>query len=130
MKPNTITEWLANGERGMSSNAMCTIIHGIECRAEHSRDTYDHPFDPADLRRCLLFCEKTNVAVEDVRKMAVTSKAWAALVKHWEPLVAMFMREADRFCGGWRGKSWRCPETYKFMCHIRNEAENGGENGR
>ncbi len=42
-----VSEWLKNGKRGASSNAMCQRIFGVSIDAGAS-----HPLDPADLRHC------------------------------------------------------------------------------
>lgn len=99
-----VAAWLANGERGSSSNAMCKRIFGIPESAGKS-----HPYDPADLRRCLLFLDATD-AHDKVSFMLDVSEEWGRLVPRWDELVALFKKEYAK------GKS--APRTYALMKEI------------
>lgn len=99
-----VASWLADGERGLSSEAMCKRIFGIPASAGA-----DHPNDPADLRRCLLFLDATE-AHDKVSFMLDVSEEWGRLVARWDELVSVFREEFAA------GKS--APRTYALMKEI------------
>lgn len=99
-----VAAWLADGERGMSSEAMCKRIFGIPESAGKS-----HPHDPADLRRCLLFLDATE-AHDKVSFMLDVSEEWGRLVARWDELVVVFKEEA--------AQGSRAPRTYALMKEI------------
>lgn len=99
-----VASWLADGERGASSNAMCKRIFGIPASAGA-----DHPHDPADLRRCLLFLDATE-AHDKISLMSDVSEQWGRLVARWGELVPVFREEFAA------GKS--APRTYAMMKEI------------
>lgn len=72
-----VQDWLINGERGSSSNAMCKVFFGVPSTAG-----VNHPLDSADFRRCCLFLATTN-SHDQIHKMSLVSAEWAALVKVW-----------------------------------------------
>lgn len=93
--------WLRDGERGSPSNAMCKQLFGVPESAG-----LDHPLDPDDLRRCLLFIDAVGVH-DRVNEMACVSVAWSCLVGVWPDLVRSFEQEVAA------GKSAR--QTYALM---------------
>jgi hypothetical protein len=104
MRLDKVAAWLADGERGLSSEAMCKHIFGIPESAGK-----DHPHDPDDLRRCLLFLDATD-AHDKVSLMQDVSEEWGRLVARWDDLVAVFKEEA--------AKGSRAPRTYALMKEI------------
>lgn len=106
-----VASWLRDGERGLSSNAMCKQIFGVPVGAG-----VNHPHDPADLRRCLAFLDATE-AHDKVSLMADASEEWTRLVCRWDELLAVFRKEMAE------GKS--APKTYSLM-----EAILGGREGK
>lgn len=100
--PISVQEWLADGERGLSSDALCKKFFGLPKSAGD-----EHPHDPADLRRCVLFLEKTKTH-DRIKEAAEISPAWKALVDVWPTLLATLnneMQKPDRVAS----------ETYKIM---------------
>lgn len=95
-----VVAWLADGARGLSSNAMCKQFFGVPQSAGR-----DHPRDPDDLSRCLAFLDATQ-SHERVSSMSEVSPQWASLVAAWSEIVASFLQERD-------GKS--APKTYELM---------------
>lgn len=77
-------QWLANGERGISSNTIATRLSGIDCMPKNWRK--DHPHDPADFLRC----EKLLDAVPEFRdrlsEMQAESPVWKALYLRWDDI--------------------------------------------
>lgn len=98
---DAVAQWLAEGERGYSSNAMCKHLFGLPGSAG-----IDYPLDPDDLRRCIDFVEATN-AHEIMPRMATVSRHWALLVGAWSELEACLRNEMAS------GKS--APQTLALM---------------
>lgn len=87
-----VANWLAVGERGMSSDAMCKALFGIPAGAGA-----DHPYDPDDLSRCIKFLDAACFAGADrlelVGQMRDVSPEWSTLVEHWQELEESFVNE-------------------------------------
>jgi len=98
--PADVSLWIMEGERGLSSNAMCKAIHGIPADAG-----VDHPHDPDDFRRCVLFLDATG-SRPMLPLLREVSPAWAALVDAWDNIEAAFAEERN-------GKT--APKTYELM---------------
>ncbi len=116
--PAGALQWLAFGERGMSSEALFLRLTGISpgrpSRCEFDeRDRTAHPYDPDDLRRCRLMLEAVPAARARLQEAAELSPAWAALVAIWPELEATMDGETpdwrDPKCGG------TAPATYQLM---------------
>ena len=106
-------QWLANGQRGLSSEAMFTACLGVDARSQTGLGYYSHPRDPDDLCRCVRLIE----AVPDVclvfrEVMPLRSKAWAALIAKWDVLVGTLDREVPDWRTHHRGMA---PETFRAM---------------
>lgn len=98
--PQAVVEWLAGGERGKSSEAICRKMypgildgHGI-----------DHPHDPDDFRRCRLFLKQ--IGASDVECMRGVSPQWTALVDRWAEIEVSFLEEEP---------TGSAPKTYNLM---------------
>ena len=111
--PAAVVEWIRNGQRGLSSEALCKHFFGEPADAgEH------HPVDLADLNRCLVFLDaafgtRTPVQIDSVRSI---SPHWSAYVDHWDELVSLFEKETQ----GAKGGLWKVPETYNLMLKIQD----------
>lgn len=83
-----IHAWLLKGERGLSSETMARAALGI-------RDPrYDrHPLDPDDLRRCMLLVDQAPEVRNAFPRIAQLSKTWAAIIAHWDELIALLREE-------------------------------------
>lgn len=82
--PDPVVRWLADGRRGLSSEAMCKRFYGLQASAGT-----DHPHDPADLHRCVEFLKVTG-SFGKLSLMRDVSPHWAALVKNWEKIYASY----------------------------------------
>ena len=108
--------WLADGERGISSNTMFEYLTGVKATRGWGRS---HPRDPGDFRRCRLLLERVPDLVPLLPRMAEVSPVWAALVAGWDSLCATM----DAECPYWRtGRGGSAPKTYEMMRAIRKEA--------
>ena len=82
-----VQQWLLQGERGLSSEAMCHRFFGVPAIARKN-----HPMDAGDLRRCVLFLDATH-SWSMVELMRDVSPEWARLVGAWGELTGMLREE-------------------------------------
>lgn len=74
----------------------------------------DHPYDPDDLNRCLLFLEAVPEAREHMDKLREISPIWAKLVDRWAEVEASFLDEVGLdWC-----KARSAPKTYALMKSV------------
>ncbi|GAB7082343.1 hypothetical protein [Megalodesulfovibrio paquesii] len=111
--PMEAIQWLANGERGLSSNALFTRLTGVDALGRDKKWWRFHPLDPADFRRCVLLLETVPGFREKLPLMCDVSPQWAALVAHWEELEALLV---DEYPTGF------APKTHECMREILMEA--------
>lgn len=106
--------WLACGERGASSEALFSRLTGVNCTRGY-RDGVakaDHPYDPADFRRCRLMLEACPELEARLNDAAGMSKEWAALIQAWGTLCDTL----DAECPGWRNPyAGSAPKTYSLI---------------
>jgi hypothetical protein len=100
-----ITGWFCTGEVGASSKAMAACIGGAE-------DGTSHPFDPDDLRRCVLFLQAVPEARQHMPKVRELSAQWAKLVDNWDELEKTLLEEM----AGGRGR-----QTWDLMKKVLGE---------
>jgi hypothetical protein len=98
---------IATGQVGASSKAMA--LASIEMPHDRS-----HPYDPADLNRCLLLLDAVPEIRDNMDKVAGISETWAKLVDRWDEVEQCFLDEV--------GLNWtkgdRAPRTYELMKAI------------
>jgi hypothetical protein len=100
---SALQNWLINGERGSSSNAICKVLHGVPENAG-----INYPHDPADFRRCHLFLAETH-SRHLIHKMSGISKEWTALVKRWDEIETSYLLGCNQKSG---------EKTYALMEEI------------
>ncbi|TXG96117.1 MAG: hypothetical protein E6R08_10110 [Nevskiaceae bacterium] len=86
--PTSVQKWLATGNRGRSSEAMCRAIFGVPVDGDGSG--WRHPLDADDFRRCLGFLKAVPEARKQLVLIADKSPTWASLVEHWGELEALY----------------------------------------
>lgn len=92
---------------GLSSHAIARAFG--HCRMGGT----DHPYDPADLKRCVDYCAETGVSTKTLsEKMSRVSQTWAALTAEWDSLAALLAEEIAENTG-------RAPRTYARMRELR-----------
>lgn len=105
--------WLASGERGVSSNTLFSVVTGISAQSDGSSS---HPLDPDDFKRCEKLLRKCPEIRAELWRMSEISQVWAALVKNWSYIVDLFESEVP---GVLDGGQWpfRTPatKTYEYM---------------
>lgn len=82
-------DWLATGQRGISSEAIASHLSGIPITTRR-----DAPWDPSDFRRCERLLRTVPAARAEFHRMAEVSAHWARLVDVWDELVALAELEA------------------------------------
>ncbi|MCL4682372.1 MAG: hypothetical protein KJZ92_14020 [Rhodocyclaceae bacterium] len=98
--PAAVVDWLRDGERGSSSECMCKTLFGVPASAGT-----DHPHDPGDLRRCVLFLEAAD-AMGRIAEMRAVSAEWAGIVSRWPEIEAAFQKERNQDSA---------PDTYALL---------------
>lgn len=85
-----LVEWLARGDRGLSSKAIVEqlVLGG---------GNIAHPYDPGDFRRCEMLLRAVPTLRPLLPRMAEVSPEWARLVKRWPDIVYAL----DSECPGW-----------------------------
>lgn len=82
--------WLASGERGNSSETMFTHLTGVDANRGSKNS---HPYDPSDLRRCMLLLDEVPELRGEFYRMATVSPAWSGLVRNWTEITASMLLE-------------------------------------
>lgn len=105
--------WLASGDSGMSSKAICYHMLGMKSDGSF-------PLDPSDLGRGLRLLKLFPEWKPRMGEMARYSAQWAALVERWDELAEMM---ADEVGIGWsKGNGKRAPRTYAAMKDAIDQA--------
>jgi hypothetical protein len=93
--------WLANGERGISSEAIVAKLTGVSVGRHHWNK--DHPHDMGDFARCEKLLRRVDVARLLLPEMSTVSPEWAILVARWDELVKLAESEVPGVFEGARG---------------------------
>jgi hypothetical protein len=83
--PEGFVEWLANGERGLSSNTMATILSEMRCMTGTWMPN-QHPHDPSDFIRCEKLLQRVPEFALRFNLMKSVSPQWKVLVENWEAI--------------------------------------------
>lgn len=106
---NGMIQWLANGNRGVSSETLFTHLTGIEAGKYR-----DHPHDPSDFMRCERLLMQCPELRDELHRMAELGPVWAALVADWDVIVALVNAESPK----WMTACARAPKAYQRICDI------------
>lgn len=106
------TQWLATGERGLSSETLFSYLTGHDIQDKGDENCYPH--DPDDLRRCMLLLDQCQELKPNLPRIVQAGPVWAALFARWDELTAAFEAEVP----DWRGRNWSAPKTYALMKEI------------
>lgn len=117
--------WLSVGEQGLSSCAIFWKLTGAKPDYLGEKSWYDHPDDPADLRRCLLLLDQVPELQGRITEMAGCSPEWDALASNWTALDRMLTTEIP----DWRNPKYgaAAPKTYAMMREILRSAKEAGD---
>lgn len=106
---SVFTNWLATGERGMSSQAIVEHLTGVRLD-EWSHGNY--PYDPDDFRRCQLLLNAVPLAGLMFPTMRDVSPQWARLVDVWNEIHEACEEEAPGYLTSKHGSA---PKAYALM---------------
>lgn len=113
-----ILEWLASGPHGQSAETMAVFLAEIPTQIHH-------PADVGDFYRCLRFLSEFPEARKRLLKMARVSPQWAALVRRWGEIEAIWQDETGERRGFPKTSALIqeiLAETWKMEGGIRSRA--------
>lgn len=113
--------WLANGERGISSKAIVSGVTGTPVGRSYGFPT--HPVDPSDFRRCEVLLREVPEARFALPLMSAVSPVWAALVAHWDELVALAESESPGMFVRFLRKGRPAPKTYARIRELVEQVD-------
>lgn len=101
-----VNDWLRHGKRGFSSDAIVTVLTGLNlCKPWESHA----PRDPSDFGRCLGLLVMVPELRSDLHKMKEVSPIWNQVITHWDELERLYYKECE---------TGTCPELYDKMKSI------------
>lgn len=106
--------WLANGERGSSSEAIFEHMTGVWVGGR--RRNFTNPSDPDDFWRCRLLLDAVPEFKTHLHRMSEVSSAWAALVARWADLESLMDSDLKLTPGV-------APTCYATMVDVLDEAQ-------
>lgn len=107
-------QWLASGEKGISSCTIFEVLTGLPAGYSSSRS---HPRDPDDFKRCERLLRQCPELRERLEEMRAVSPDWANLVDHWDELVAIIEEETPGILSGERNHG-SAPKAYLIMKNL------------
>ena len=113
-----LVEWLASGQRGISSDTIVETITGLKATGSYGKC---EPQDSGDFWRCEKLLRKVPELRQQLYKMGSVSEGWRKLVLRWDEIVASL--EAEVPTAFTRSNIWdKTPKTYKIIQEcIRGE---------
>ena len=109
----SLREWLAHGERGISSDTIVQYLTGMPWLTVRP----DVPYDPSDFRRCeLLLRQVPLLRLAFKAEMPSAGPVWAALAEKWDEIVRTSEEEVP---GCFSGAEGPAPRAYALIreCH-------------
>ena len=96
--------WIANGEKGNSSETMWNCLMG------NKGFPINHPYDPDDFSRCYKLLKTVPEWNKQLEKLKPLSIAWSNLINNWSKLTEMFeQNEREQW------KNYKKVGMYEFM---------------
>lgn len=111
-------DWLSNGERGISSETLCSAMLGIDVDILVGSWGADIPYDPDDFRRCLLLWNKatSKERAMGLREVVKICPKWKPFVREWSTLIELYNEESP---------TGSAPKLYRLMKKLITESEQG-----
>lgn len=104
-----VVKWLAGHRTGVSSETMAFWLgFGIK------PSTVGHPWNPADLDRCLRLIDEVPELRGHLKRMSALSRSWALLIERWSDIEQSHLDEVGL---GWT-KARTAPRTYALMKEV------------
>ena len=116
--------WCLYGERGVSSNTICSVLSEIEKPEEmigSGVNDYDTPHDPDDFRRCYLLLKLIPEWVDKLYLVAEKFPRWKGFVKNWDVMTALYEKELG-------STDKKAPMLYKIMSEIESNYSKNMDN--
>ena len=107
------TNWLASGERGLSSEAIVSHLTGMPVGRDPRPHSY--PLDPSDFRRCQLLLTTHPLAAASFGRMREVSPQWHRLVDAWDEIHAVIEVEVPGYVSSNRGSA---PKAFQLMRSV------------
>lgn len=104
-----LLKWIANGERGLSSETIVAKLAGIDLTQGRGSE----PYDPSDFRRCLFLLEAVPELNPEMWRMKKVSEYWRLLIENWDELEKMYHEEKH---------NGTAPKLYAKMVKLREDA--------
>lgn len=109
-----VLNWIATGDVGESSKAIAFCAAG-------SKGSNYHPYDPADLNRCLLLIKAIPEVKDHFDSISKLSDVWRNLIENWDKLEECFIGEVGL---NWsKGQRLHATKTYSMMRNLIEESE-------
>ncbi len=109
-------EWLINGEVGVSSKTICSVMLGtVDTSRDDAWCEYSHPHDPDDFMRCRLLLKRIPEWRSELHRVAEIFPSWRYLVEYWDELDALYEEEVPNDKG-------RAPRLYARMNELIEKA--------
>lgn len=93
--PQSALEWLVDGERGRSSDAVFAFLTDAKSMASTA-----HPYDAHDFRRCRLLLDRVPELRGKFPMVKYLSPAWARITKNWATLCGAMEAESPAWPNG------------------------------
>ena len=114
-----ILQWLATGEKGISSEAIAFKMAGVVPGNKRSWPT--HPYDPSDFKRCLKLVNFIPEIRSRLDEMRSISREWNAIIEHWKEVEECFMGEVAEWLTDEHSNK-RAHKTYILMRKVYADA--------
>lgn len=89
-------EWLVCGDTGLSStNILTNILSSGKTGKIKNFYAKSHPFDPSDLKRCVILLDKIPELRDSLHIMRSVSKQWDVLIENWDELERSLKSEME-----------------------------------
>lgn len=114
-----VIEWMANGETGLSSEAIAFNLAFGQTRRR------DYPLDPSDFCRCIRLLNAAPGLRKKLPEMAKVSKHWRRLVARWTEIEATLVAEVGETSvrtGRWSIPAIKTDELMKTVLDGKRKA--------
>lgn len=106
-----VNNWLKYGDRGTSSEAIVTVLTGVNIVNIAPKGRLRAPCDPSDFGRCLGLLHAVPEFRDRLAEMMPRSPKWATIVYHWVELEELYNECIFE-------KLSRCPKLYDRMKEL------------
>lgn len=106
-----LNEWIINGDVGVSSKTMWSVLQGIEYAG-------DKPYDPDDFSRCYKFVKECNITKQELKNISKTLPYWKPYIDNWDKLTEMYEQNVNE---NW--VNYKQIGMFEFMKELRVESD-------